>query len=39
MENVNFCEGFEGKGVKRVLAGRKREAEGYVKATEEGFCV
>lgn len=37
MENVNFSEVFEGEGIERVLVGRKREAEGYVKAVEEGM--
>ena len=37
MENVNFSEGFEGEGVERVLVGRKREGEGYLKAVEEGM--
>lgn len=37
METVNFSEKFEGEGVERVLVDRKREAEGYVKAVEEGM--
>lgn len=37
MENVNFSEVFEGEGIERVLVGRKREAEGYVKGVEEGM--
>lgn len=37
MENVNFSEGLEGEGAERVLVGRRRETEGYVKATEEGM--
>lgn len=37
MEAVNFSEKFEGEGVERVLVDRKREAEGYVKAVEEGM--
>lgn len=36
MENVNFSQGFEGEGLERVLIGRKKEAEEYVKAVEEG---
>lgn len=37
MENVKFSQGFDVEDIDRVLVGRKREADGYVKAVEEGM--